>query len=1427
MGASLSLPPPNPWGRKELVDPLAEEDRQIRALVEDKEWSKIAKLLREAPASYASRRNEGGLLPLHQALAKQVSLEIISILLERFPEAIHMHDNDSHRWKPLHMAAAWASKDEAVFEKIFDKAPEVCMECDGEGRLPLHVAAASRASVHIVANLLKVHADGAGRRTRGGRLPLHFACEFRAPLESIKLILDAYPAGAQESSGLRSPLLYACEGRCPLNVLQVIASAAPEMMRAKGVDLMLPLHMAASRKATADIMQFLLLEHPEAVIERDGTQRLPLHHALEKVSPDDSVVTLIRACPETASTAGYVPQLPLHLALERNFSILVVSELLKALPGSASRRDAYGILPLRRAIKSRAEPDVVLALLHDYPEAAMDMDEFERLSLHYACARKLPLHAVQALLEAYPHAAGVPDKNGQLCLHLSAMRCAEADVVSLLLESYPEACMTRDNYNYLPLHHCIEMGASFEVMQLLVAVDVRCAQMEVDGKLPLHFALEMKRDPETITALLAAFPEAARTPERAEKGRLALHLAIERRHPESTLLLLEAAYPDECSFVRDATGRLPIHYCVEYDAPLTLVKKLLQCNPGSVIAKDLDFYFYAQDEGNPTTTQSSLRRPRKRRPGKTLLHYACEDMFAASSMVEEILLLAMPIDSVKGALVRGHGYGWTFLLSECEDRYTDTVERVLDRYAAHCPNPLAVQLLCDAQDELGRPGYDIATPVCRRILLNRLHFFGRYQFAPGPALHESENSIVRVAVDHGCLEGKRSVCVKFMRMRDQFDREVNVRSRVKLSEDFVVPVFYAHDSDSDAAYAAESKKKGLSAYPYCVVTAAGERDLLTAVQRERISDDYSRIRMYSSQLLHALAHLHSLSLIHGHIKPLNCVRLGGAFKLIDLGAAVSFGNWAGRAKVSTAYMPPEMVFVRNPAPYKSSGAGEEATATSVVVPVFDPSIESSYSLSSRTGLPLSDSTAATKIEEIPAGASIDMWALGALFYFLCTGETLLVCNVDDQLGTDQMILLSKWPTSVKAHKLSKVKDDLARNLISQLLSKDPRRRPSAGQALLHPFFSFSSSTAHGPPCYFRFQGMPPSFDVCICFRKITDRIRMRERMSAGINDTAAASGEEKGGAQNATEDQDGREEQEEAHRYASELEARLVAAGLRVCRCTGGGSSGWQNLQQSRAIAILLSRGAINQGACSFEDIAFDSPAADMEDDFFLDIRLSIELGQEEHGLVEAGVYAILIGDKRKEDSSFLPYFATSPEGDSPIGNWGGAHPLQLCDRAVDAVERRVCEILPTLHLGSIPILTEEKASVVAIVHSLTTAGRNIEVLGEEQQAWDAASADLVERLASRLQGRREKGRVNVEGEGAGLEYEREVPAGETSAENTVSTAEVLLLQEKIAALALDISVLNRQIQSDQQRLQDKKLHVQKLKYKYSIYDDAEPESKR
>ena len=201
------------------------------------------------------------------------------------------------------------------------------------------------------------------------------------------------------------------------------------------------------------------------------------------------------------------------------------------------------------------------------------------------------------------------------------------------------------------------------------------------------------------------------------------------------------------------------------------------------------------------------------------------------------------------------------------------------------------------------------------------------------------------------------------------------------------------------------------------------------------------------------------------MKPLNIVRTGVVWSLIDLDAASRIGVEPVGHKSSSAYVPPEAVFVDHEqrlvmvkAVGASAGSGSGAVA------------------------------------ELPYGVliahpSFDVWSLGCILYQLCNPglKPLFHAGQDDNLTADYdedgleegLLALADWSDELKARKLSKVSDPTACNLISQMLQKDPPARPSLSRVLAHPLLSGKAVV--------RMVGQQPAFDVFISYRVASDK----------------------------------------------------------------------------------------------------------------------------------------------------------------------------------------------------------------------------------------------------------------------------------------------------------------------------------------------------
>jgi serine/threonine protein kinase len=308
---------------------------------------------------------------------------------------------------------------------------------------------------------------------------------------------------------------------------------------------------------------------------------------------------------------------------------------------------------------------------------------------------------------------------------------------------------------------------------------------------------------------------------------------------------------------------------------------------------------------------------------------------------------------------------------------------------------------------------------------------------------------------------ERKVALKFIIDRLHFKREVDSRALLGKYEPYVVPLLRSFDADEDAEYAREIEVKDLLDYRFCLVMPCAEKNLQSIILTERFAGkDWNIIRTLAIQIAEAAAHLHEHGILHGDIRPLNIMRMNNRMKLIDFGSCASLGSVVSSQRVSTAYLAPEMFHkdefgdfhvklpeLHIPTQVQPSGSdGYTNVHDSNTVYDLDDNNDRNTSAKPNPGPELSELT-------MLAHYSLDAWSYGLVLYELCSGGRFLLGDDEDQIDDDEIIDLYEMTNTFRRKKLKKIKNSIARNLVSQLLSKDPRARPDMRMVLDHPFLS--------------------------------------------------------------------------------------------------------------------------------------------------------------------------------------------------------------------------------------------------------------------------------------------------------------------------------------------------------------------------------------
>jgi hypothetical protein len=254
---------------------------------------------------------------------------------------------------------------------------------------------------------------------------------------------------------------------------------------------------------------------------------------------------------------------------------------------------------------------------------------------------------------------------------------------------------------------------------------------------------------------------------------------------------------------------------------------------------------------------------KKDHDGRNAFHVAVE-VKSSDAVVTFVLNHLLPIrgtsDNIEIVDASFHGDAWFKAVQM--DRYEAAVAEILAR------NSAIEEALARALDHDGRRAVDIASTKNKARLQQAMYLFKRYELTTSKTKphHVSPTCVVHLAVDHSLPEGEdRGVALKFMRQKEQFDREVQVRTSAAFDDAFVITIGRAIDGDVEETR--EFEAKGFSAYPYLIVMPAGDRSLADVVAKENIAgQDYDQIRMAMLQISQAVGHLHAKGYLHGDLK---------------------------------------------------------------------------------------------------------------------------------------------------------------------------------------------------------------------------------------------------------------------------------------------------------------------------------------------------------------------------------------------------------------------------------------------------------------------------------------------------------------------------------------------------------------------------------
>jgi len=236
---------------------LSQSEQGRRNDLIDATWDRVRKWFRshpseEARAAAASVRGQADATPLHLVCKlSDPPSDIVQSLIDSSPETATWPD--SHGWLPLHHACANGASTE-VLSILIDAYPEGKIKQDNQNRTPLHFYATRRTqNTNVMAQCVEALADSGAAELpdRGGMLPMHYACAYGTNPAVLEVLANAYSDSlvAKENKG-RTPMhlamVNAQRAASPGVIRFLLENSGSGAVNIRDSDGNLPLHLLAA-----------------------------------------------------------------------------------------------------------------------------------------------------------------------------------------------------------------------------------------------------------------------------------------------------------------------------------------------------------------------------------------------------------------------------------------------------------------------------------------------------------------------------------------------------------------------------------------------------------------------------------------------------------------------------------------------------------------------------------------------------------------------------------------------------------------------------------------------------------------------------------------------------------------------------------------------------------------------------------------------------------------------------------------------------------------------------------------------------------------------------------------------------------------------------------------------------------------------------
>jgi Protein kinase domain len=389
-------------------------------------------------------------------------------------------------------------------------------------------------------------------------------------------------------------------------------------------------------------------------------------------------------------------------------------------------------------------------------------------------------------------------------------------------------------------------------------------------------------------------------------------------------------------------------------------------------------------------------------------------------VIMAIAIVDLPIDLDRKdspQLRDGHGGSLWYLACDTDDHYADVVEEIVSICSF-----AQVREMCFMSGPGGEPLITRATKRCMAIMQKSLRFLSRFEFISTSPIYSDQSLGIKMfdALDFGTdlqpFDEGRPIILKCYSDEEVFAQEIQLVGNLELDFSLLEEISI-HSVDRESSNGKQ----------YCVAIEQAELTLQDVVSgmldNEECQTDVGVRKRYAGKVFSvlrlvgkALAHLHSLGVIHGCVSLEHVGKFQSKWKLSEVMIIQRIGEVFNSGMFSKA-SPPEAIKVDN-------------VSTSEVRAMFRSNFI---------------------VDE-----SIDVWAFGNMAFEVLVGEPLVDSDPTKEFDQDHSRLLDivQWGDFNLQQISQKLRlkgvGESGIDLITMCLSPDARNRPSAMQILSHP-----------------------------------------------------------------------------------------------------------------------------------------------------------------------------------------------------------------------------------------------------------------------------------------------------------------------------------------------------------------------------------------